>query len=107
MTREVYSRPESAGAGDTDTINEKLDALLEASDLHIFNPVEVAQIKTGIAFVEAFDGDPATLLRVARAYQAVEGWVTVTQKVGLVIAFVVVLWANWERIFDLIRGGKP
>lgn len=94
-------------SSETDAINEKLDALMGAADIHIFDAVEIAKIKKGIAFVEAFDADPATLLRVAKAFRAVEGWVTVTQKVGLVIAFIVLLATNWERIISWLPGAKP
>ena len=92
---------------DTDAINAKLDAMFSAKGIHIFDDVEIDKIRTGIMFVEAFDGDPATLLRVASAFRAAEGWVTVTKKAGLVIAFGVILWANWGQLLGLIRGERP
>ena len=91
---------------DTDAINAKLDEMFSAKGVHIFNDVELDKIRTGMKFVDAFDGDPATLIRVASAFRAAEGWVTITQKAGLWFAFFVILWANWEKLLDLIRGGK-
>ena len=91
---------------DTDTILAKLDALAE-KDVHIFTMVEVADIKASIAFTKSFNGDPATLLDMSEKFKAVQGFVKVVRNVGLIVAFIVVLWANWERLIDLIRGGKP
>ena len=92
---------------DTDAINAKLDEMFGAKGVHIFNDVEIDKLRTGMKFVDAFDGDPATLMRVASAFRAAEGWVTVTKKAGLVIAFGVILWANWGQLLGLIRGERP
>lgn len=89
-------------AADVKALIEKLD------EVHIFDTAEVEKIRSAIAFTEAFHGDPEALLRVERLMEAASGFITVTNRIGLVIAFVVLLVTQWERLLSLAASwGKP
>lgn len=68
-------------------LSDKLDKLLEHDDLHIFDPEEVK-----------------TLQAIITAWRAADGFITVTKRIGIVIAAVVLLWTQWERLLELIRA---
>lgn len=79
-------------APDLTAIAAKLDRLIQNDDLHIFDTNEVL-----------------ILLRVIEAWRDAEGYVRITKKVGIVLAFIVVLWTQWDRLIELIAGlgSKP
>jgi len=68
-------------------LSAKLDKLLEHDNLHIFDPKEVE-----------------TLQAIIEAWRSAQGFVTVTKRVGVVLAFVVLLWTQWDRLLELIRA---
>lgn len=69
-----------------DDLSGKLDKLLEHDDLHLFDAKEVA-----------------TLQAIIAAWRAADGFITVTKRVGVVIAAIVLMWTQWERLMELIR----
>lgn len=75
-------------------IGKKLDKLLEQDDLHIFDKHEIEVLQA-----------------IIEAWRAASGWIKVTKNIGIVIAFIVVLWTQWERLGELVSGvvagGKP
>lgn len=92
---------------ETDAINEKLDALAAGHEAH-FDAVMVAKIKTSVAFTEKFNSNPETLLEIEKAFRAAQGFVKVTRTVGVVIAFIVLLATNWQRLSEWLQwGSKP
>lgn len=93
----------NAMSTETDAINSKLDAMMlakDASDAPQFDAVEVAALKQAIKFVTAFHGDPAELLEMAKMLRDVRGFIKVGRNIGLVLAFLVVLVTNWDRIIE-------
>ena len=87
-----------------ENISEKLDKLVEQT--HVFTPEEVKKINEALNFVKPFNGDSATLKHIQDLYLMINGWVKVTKTIGAVLAFIVVLWVNWDRLMDLI-GLRP
>lgn len=74
-------------------ISEKLDQLLSEEGIHIFDPSEIKVLQKMIA-----------------VYQKVEGWVSVTNRLGIIITFLVVLITQWGHGLDLLKqylGIKP
>ena len=68
-------------------LSTKLDKLLEQDDLHIFDAHEVE-----------------TLQAIIEAWRAAQGFVTVTKRIGIVLAAIVLIWTQWERVLELIRA---
>ena len=85
---------------DLDALEGKLDKLLEA---HVFDAVEVMEIKRSIEFARAFGFDPATLYKVQTAWLKASGFVWVTTRFSVVLMFVVVLWSNWDRFWGMVH----
>lgn len=71
-------------------ISTKLDQLIRDEQLHIFDENEVI-----------------VLQRMIEAWRAAEGFIRVSKYIGVVIAFIVVLWTQWDRLIELIRGLRP
>lgn len=82
---------------------DKLDRFLRGEH-PMFTRADSEELRKATAFVGAFQGDPATLLRVQQAFQAVEGTIRVGKVAGYVLAFVVVTWTQWDRLLDLLTG---
>jgi hypothetical protein len=80
-------KSDSAEIASLSNIGLKLDKLLEQDDMHIFDKKEIE-----------------TLQSIIEAWRAASGWIKVTKNIGVVIAFVVVLWTQWDRLVELISG---
>lgn len=78
------ARPESM-----DDISAKLDLLLKNDSLHIFDAHEVLALQ-----------------RMIELFRDAEGYIRVTKQVGLLIAFIVVAWTQWDRLVELVTGPK-
>ena len=68
-------------------LSGKLDKLLEHDDMHLFDRKEVE-----------------TLQAIIAAWRAADGFLTVTKRVGVVLACIVLIWTQWERVLELIRA---
>lgn len=85
----------------------KLDKLLQ-EETHIFDPVEVEDIKRAVKFSKMFDGHREELMKVAIAVRKAEGFVGTAFFLAKWIPIIVAIWVVWntnaERAMEWIRG---
>ena len=89
---------------DFDKLIVKLDKLPPGKPSPDFSDEEVKAIKLSVAFTNTFHHDPDTLRRMERAFVMAEGFVGISKTILAVIAFVVVLSTQWDRMWEIIRG---
>ena len=92
------------------TDSAKLDAILKkVEEMEVFPPDEVAAMRRMRAFSATFHDDPSTLKRMQDVFTAMEGWVSITKTVLIVLGFVVVALTQWDRLKEFIgiAGAKP
>ena len=89
---------------DFDALLKKLDKLPGTQPSPNFTDEEVAALKQSMAFTQTFHHDPATLRRMERAFIMAEGFIGVSRTISLFVAFIVVLWTQWDRLMELIAG---
>ena len=94
----------------TVTDSAKLDAILKkVEEMEVFPPDEVAALRRMREFSAAFHDDPTTLKRMQDVFTAMEGWVSISKTVLIVLGVVVVALTQWDRLKEFIgiAGGKP
>lgn len=67
-----------------------------------FSDEEVAAIKRSVAFTQAFHHDADTLRRMERAFVMAESFITVSQRVAAFLAFIVIVWTQWDKLTELM-----
>ena len=70
-----------------DDLSEKLDQILQTDKEHLFN-----------------EADIETLKLIIDVWRSAQGFITVTKRIGIVIAAIVLLWTQGGRLLDMIRG---
>ena len=72
-----------------DNIAKKIDYLINTDEMHVFDAKEVE-----------------VLHRMIAAWRAADGFIRVSKQIGIVLAFVVIAWTQWDRLVELIWGAK-
>lgn len=88
---------------DFDVLLKKLDKLPSSYPITPdFSDEEVAAIKRSVAFTQSFHHDPETLRRMERAFVMAESFIKVSKTVAAFLAFVVIVWTQWDKLMELV-----
>jgi len=91
---------------DFERLLAKLDKLPSGQVSPDFTEEEVRAIKLSVAFSNTFHHDAATLRRMEKAFIMAEGFIGISKVILGVIAFVVVLSTQWDRLMVILLGDK-
>ena len=88
---------------DFDALLRKLDRLPSSHPTTPdFSDEEVAAIKRSVAFTQTFHHDAETLRRMERAFTMAESFIKVSKTVAAFLAFIVIVWTQWDRLMELV-----
>lgn len=89
---------------DFEALIEKLDKLPSSyPTTPDFTDEEVFAIKRSVAFTQTFHHDAETLKRMERAFVMAENFITVSKYLAAILAFVVIVWTQWDKLVELIK----
>lgn len=87
---------------DFDALLRKLDKLPSSHPTTPdFSDEEVSAIKRSVAFTQTFHHDAETLRRMERAFVMAESFITVSKTVAAFLAFIVIVWTQWDKLTEL------
>lgn len=68
---------------------------------------DLAELKAKVAALPEFDPRERRVLHeMIEAWEAASGFIKITKTVGIVLAFIVLCWTQWDRL-AMFLGGKP